>query len=91
MDRPATPRRSTLLACLIVGLVWVYFGYSVAVFRNRGTEIVDGPPLTADPRIQIVWLAVTSVLVLSLAAYGTIGLFGSSHGAGGGHRITIDR
>jgi cytochrome c oxidase subunit II len=68
----------------IVGLIWVYFGYSIIVFRNQGTEIVDGPPMVADPRIQIIWLAVTSVLVLALAAYGTVGLFGSSHGAGGG-------
>jgi cytochrome c oxidase subunit II len=72
------------LAVPIVGLIWVYFGYAIAVFRNRGTEIVDGPPLTSEPRIQITWLAVTSVLVLGLATYGTIGLFGSSHGAGGG-------
>ena len=72
------------LAVPIVGLIWVYFGYSIAVFRNRGSEIVDGPPLTSEPRIQITWLAVTSVLVLGLATYGTIGLFGSSHGAGGG-------
>jgi cytochrome c oxidase subunit 2 len=72
------------LAVPIVGLIWVFFGYSIAVFRQRGPEVVDGPPLTADPRIQITWLVVTSVLVLGLAAYGTVGLFGGSHGAGGG-------
>jgi cytochrome c oxidase subunit 2 len=68
----------------VIALIWVFFGYSIAVFRQRGPEIVDGPPLTADPRIQITWLAVTSVMVLALAAYGTVGLFGGSHGAGGG-------
>jgi cytochrome c oxidase subunit 2 len=72
------------LAVPVIGLIWVFFGYSVTVFRHRGGELVDGPPLTADPRIQITWLAVTSVMVLGLAAYGTVGLFGSSHGAGGG-------
>jgi cytochrome c oxidase subunit 2 len=72
------------LAVPIVGLIWVSFGYSIAVFRNRGDEIVDGPPLTAHPPIQITWLAVTAVMVLGLATYGTIGLFGKSHGAGGG-------
>jgi cytochrome c oxidase subunit 2 len=72
------------LAVPIVGLIWVGFGYSIAVFRNRGDEIVDGPPLTSNPRLQVIWLAVTSVLVLGLATYGTVGLFGSSHGAGGG-------
>jgi cytochrome c oxidase subunit 2 len=68
----------------VIALIWVFFGYSLAVFRQRGDAIVDGPPLTADPRIQITWLAVTSVLVLGLATYGTVGLFNGSHGAGGG-------
>jgi cytochrome c oxidase subunit 2 len=68
----------------VVGLIWVYFGYSIAVFRQPGEAIVDGPPQTGNSRIQILWLAVTSVVVLGLAVYGTVGLFGSSHGAGGG-------
>jgi cytochrome c oxidase subunit 2 len=72
------------IAVPVVALIWVYFAYAMVVFRNRGTEIVDGPPLTANPRIQITWLAVTSVMVLGLATYGTVGLLGSSHGAGGG-------
>ncbi|MFZ0090557.1 MAG: cytochrome c oxidase subunit II [Solirubrobacteraceae bacterium] len=76
----------TLLAVAtpIIGLIWVYFGYSIAVFRQRGAEIVDGPPATSHPRVQIIWLAVTSVLVLGLATYGTTGLLGASKGAGGG-------
>jgi cytochrome c oxidase subunit 2 len=72
------------LSVPVIGLIWVFFGYSVAVFRQRGPEIVDGPPMTSDSRVQITWLVVTSVMVLGLAAYGTVGLFGSSHGAGGG-------
>ena len=72
------------LAVPIVGMIWVFFGYSIAVFRNRGDEVVDGPPLAGEPRIQITWLAVTTVLVLGLATYGTVGLLGKSKGAGGG-------
>jgi cytochrome c oxidase subunit 2 len=68
----------------VIALIWCFFGYSIAVFRHQGGELVDGPPMTADPRIQITWLAVTSVMVIALAVYGTVGLFGSSHGAGGG-------
>lgn len=68
----------------VIAFIWVYFGYAVTVFRQRGAEIVDGPPLSADPRIQITWLAVTAVLVLGLAAYGTVGLYNDAHGAGGG-------
>jgi cytochrome c oxidase subunit 2 len=72
------------LAMPVVGLIWMYFAYALVVFRNEGAEIVDGPPLTSNPRIQIIWLAVTSVMVLGLATYGTVGLLGSSEGAGGG-------
>jgi cytochrome c oxidase subunit 2 len=85
----AADQRSVNLVLLtaavpIVVLLWSYFGYALAVFRHRGGELVDGPPMTADPRIQITWLAVTAVIVLALAAYGTIGLYNSSAGAGGG-------
>ena len=68
----------------VIALIWVYFGYAIRVFRHDGGELVDGPPMTADPRIQIAWLAVTSVMVMALAAYGTIGLFNEANGAGGG-------
>jgi cytochrome c oxidase subunit II len=75
----------TALAMPVLLLIWVYFGYSIAVFRERGPQVVDGPPLEGDARIQITWLAVTTVLVLGLAVYGTIGLLSSSSaGAGGG-------
>jgi cytochrome c oxidase subunit II len=71
------------LAMPVLMLIWVYFGYAIANFRQRGPEIVDGPPITSDGRIQIVWLAVTGALVLGLATYGTIDLFDTG-GAGGG-------
>ncbi|MGZ4173122.1 MAG: cytochrome c oxidase subunit II [Solirubrobacteraceae bacterium] len=74
----------TALATPVATLIWVYFGYSVIVFRQRGETIEDGPPLHGHARPQISWLVVTSVMVLGLAAYGTVGLFGSSSGAGGG-------
>jgi cytochrome c oxidase subunit II len=74
----------TTLAFPVAALVWVYFAYAAAVFRQRGEEIVDGPPLTGNARIQTTWLAVTGVMVMGLAAYGTVGLLGSSNGAGGG-------
>jgi cytochrome c oxidase subunit 2 len=74
----------TALATPVATLIWVYFGYSIVVFRQRGETIEDGPPLRGDARAQISWLVVTSVMVLGLAVYGTVGLFGSSSGAGGG-------
>jgi len=72
------------LATPIALMIWIYFAYAIAVFRQQGDTVVDGPPITSDPRIQITWLAVTTVLVLGLAAYGTVGLLGDSKGAGGG-------
>jgi cytochrome c oxidase subunit II len=75
----------TALATPIVLMVWVFFGYSLTVFRQRGEAIVDGPPIEGDARVQLTWLVVTSVLVLGLAVFGTASLLDSSTaGAGGG-------
>jgi cytochrome c oxidase subunit II len=74
----------TAVATPVAVLIWVYFGYSIVVFRQRGEAIVDGPPLAGHSRVQILWLVVTSIMVLGLATYGTVGLFGNSDGAGGG-------
>jgi cytochrome c oxidase subunit II len=74
----------TAIATPVAMMIWVYFGYSAAVFRQRGDTIEDGPPLHVDARVQISWLVVTAVMVLGLAVYGTVGLLGSSSGAGGG-------
>jgi cytochrome c oxidase subunit II len=76
------------LSVPVAALIWVYFGYSAIVFRQRGDVIVDGPPITGNSRIQTTWLVVTTVMVLGLAAYGTVGLLGSSKGAGGGQGPT---
>lgn len=73
------------LAVPVVAMIWVYFGYAIAVFRQPGDEIVDGPPLLGHARLQLGWVLTTGVLVLGLAVYGTIGLLSSSAaGAGGG-------
>jgi cytochrome c oxidase subunit 2 len=73
----------TALAAPVLLFIWVYFAYAIAVFRHRGQELVDGPPLEGNARVQLTWLAVTSVLVLGLAVYGTTDLL-SKAGAGGG-------
>ncbi len=79
----------TALATPVLLMIWVYFGYAVAVFRQRGPEVVDGPPLEGEPRIQLTWLVATTVIVLALAVYGTLGLLGgNSAGAGGGQGPT---
>ncbi len=72
----------TLVSVAIVALIFAYFGYVLIVFRDRGGGgAVDGPPIRGNARIQTAWIAVTTTVVLSLAAFGTYELLG---GAGGG-------
>jgi cytochrome c oxidase subunit II len=66
----------------IVALMVVYFAYTLIVFRRRGDGPEEGLAIHGDRGIQTTWLAVTSVIVLFLATYGTIRLF--DEGAGGG-------
>lgn len=63
--------------------VLVYFVYALIAFREREpAAVLDGPSIRGDARVQTWWLAVTTAVVLFLAAYGSIRLL--SDGAGGG-------
>jgi cytochrome c oxidase subunit 2 len=68
----------------IMLLIWVFFAYSLIVFRQRGDVIEDGPPLKGFAPAQILWIVVTTVIVLGLAVWGSYTLLVSSHGSGGG-------
>jgi cytochrome c oxidase subunit 2 len=62
--------------------VLVYFGYAVWAFRERDPSVVvDGPAIRGNSSVQFWWLVTTTVMVLFLAAYGTIRLL--ADGAGG--------
>jgi cytochrome c oxidase subunit 2 len=74
----------TAVVAPIVLLVWIYFAYSLVVFRARGGEIEDGRPLFGNATTQLVWLVLTSAVVLALAAWGSYALIAGSDGAGGG-------
>jgi cytochrome c oxidase subunit II len=63
-------------------LVVLYLLYAVIVFREGADPVLEGPAIRGDARVQLTWIVITSVLVLSLAVYGTIRLVGD--GAGGG-------
>ncbi|MBA3841851.1 MAG: cytochrome c oxidase subunit II [Actinobacteria bacterium] len=67
----------------IAVFVLLFLGFALTVFRARGPELVDGPPVRGDSRIQILWLVVTTTTVLFLAAFGTFELFDAA-GAGAG-------
>jgi cytochrome c oxidase subunit 2 len=65
--------------------VLVYFGYALWAFRERNPEtVVDGPAIQGNSSVQFWWLIVTTVLVLFLAAYGSIRLLADGSGGGQG-------
>jgi cytochrome c oxidase subunit II len=73
----------TALVTPILCLLAVFFGYGLVKFHARRNEaLVDGPPLRNDARIQVLWVAITTSMVLFLAGFGTYELL--KDGAGGG-------
>jgi cytochrome c oxidase subunit 2 len=51
-------------------LVTTVVVYCVAAFRMRpGQELMDGPPLHGNTRLEVVWTAVPAVLLVSLCSY----------------------
>jgi cytochrome c oxidase subunit 2 len=74
----------TALVAPIILLIWIYCGYALVVFRARGTAIEDGRPIFGHGPTQVLWLVLTSVIVIALAAWGSYTLVVSSHGSGGG-------
>jgi cytochrome c oxidase subunit II len=65
----------------VLVFVVVVLGYTLIVFRAR-EGVVAGPPVRGDAGLQVVWLVVTTLTVLGLAAFGTYELV--KDGAGGG-------
>jgi cytochrome c oxidase subunit II len=65
-------------------LVVLYLIYAVVAFRQPQGGALEGPAIRGDARLQTTWLVVTSVLVLLLAAYGTIRLEDDGAGSGSG-------
>jgi len=65
----------------VVAFVVVMIGYSLIAFRERDAAVA-GSPVRGDSRISVVWIVVSTVTVLGLAAFGTYELV--KDGAGGG-------
>ena len=65
-------------------LVVIYMIYAVINFRQQPGAVLEGPAVRGDARVQTAWIVITSVLVLSLAAYGTVRLVGDGAGSGEG-------
>jgi cytochrome c oxidase subunit II len=74
----------TALMVPIALLVVVVFIYSFVFFRQSGEAIVDGPPIRGNEGVQLLWIVLTSAVVIALAVWGSYALIVSSHGSGGG-------
>jgi cytochrome c oxidase subunit 2 len=74
----------TRVSVPIIALIFVYFGYVLVAFRARDASAqVDGPPIRGNMRVQTIWVVVTTLTVLGLAAFGTYELLGGSGGGQG--------
>ncbi len=71
------------MATPVLLLVVIYLIYASINFRQAKGGTLEGPAIRGNSRLQTSWIVVTGVLVLSLAAYGTIRLE-SGYGAGSG-------
>jgi cytochrome c oxidase subunit 2 len=71
------------MATPVLLLVVLYLIYAVVYFRQPKGAVLEGPAVRGDTRVQTTWIVVTSLLVLSLAGYGTERLL-ADNGAGSG-------
>ena len=71
------------LATPVLLMMVTYLIYSIINFRQPKGAALEGPAVRGNTGIQTTWIVITSVLVLSLAGYGTWRLF-SDNGAGSG-------
>lgn len=75
----------TAMATPVLLLVVIYLIYAVINFRQPKGALLEGPAVRGHARLQTAWIVITSLLVLSLAAYGTVRLetdYGSGSGSG---------
>jgi cytochrome c oxidase subunit 2 len=72
------------MATPVLLLVVIYLIYAIIVFRQPKGGALEGPAVRGNQRIQTAWIVVTSILVVSLAAYGTVRLEEDGAGSGGG-------
>ena len=72
------------MATPVLLLVLIYLIYSTIYFRQPKGGALEGPAIRGNARIQTTWIVVTTVLVLALAAYGTVRLLEDGAGSGAG-------
>src|ERR1700719_1854914 len=62
------------MATPVLLLVVIYLIYSSIYFRQPHGAVLEGPAIRGDARLQTTWIVITTLLVLSLATYGTVRL-----------------
>jgi len=71
------------MATPVLLMIGIYVVYAIVNFRQPPGGTLEGPAVRGHPQLQTTWIIVTSVLVLSLAVYGTVRLE-NANGAGSG-------
>ncbi len=71
------------MATPVLLLVVSYLLYAIIAFRQPAGGVLEGPAVRGHAGLQTAWIVITSALVLSLAAYGTVRLL-ADNGAGSG-------
>jgi len=70
-------------AAPVIIAVFIYFIYSIVVWRARPGDEEDGPPIYGNTKVSASWIIGTTAIVLWLAVFGTVELVGPA-GAGAG-------
>ena len=73
---------ATTATPVVIGVL-LYFGWAMAFWRPAPGDTTDAAPLHGHTGVAVTWIAVTSVLVLVLAVFGTYELIAPA-GSGGG-------
>jgi cytochrome c oxidase subunit 2 len=75
----------TALITPVLCLLAVFFAYGLVQFHvKRNETVLDGPPLRNDSLVQLLWIVITTTLVLFLAGFGTYELLADGSGGGQG-------
>jgi cytochrome c oxidase subunit II len=61
---------AVMAAPVMLGVL-IYAGYAMIIWRARGEDERDGPPIEGNTKVQVSWIAISSALVLFLAVFGT--------------------
>jgi cytochrome c oxidase subunit II len=76
-------RVMAVMAAPVMLFVLIYFAYALLVWHHREGDEEDGPAIHGNTRISVIWITVSSVIVLGLFVFGTVQLI-VPQGAGAG-------